>query len=82
MGSAPISVEEFKIKYKNDSLKLLQQSSQIVNTLADRTGVEPRSPYCLITLLPVRNVGLPYRTSTRKDGQEYETVIQTKELQA
>ena len=64
-----------------DSLKLLQQPTQIINILADRSGVEPRAPYCLITLLPVRNVGLPYRTSTRKDGQEFETVIQTKELQ-
>lgn len=65
-----------------DSLKLLQQPTQIINILADRSGVEPPAPYCLITLLPVRNVGIPYRTSTRKDGQEYETVIQTKELQA
>ena len=65
-----------------DSLKLLQQPTQITNILADRTGVETCAPYCLITLLPVRNVGIPYRTSTRKDGQEVETVIQTKELQA
>lgn len=64
-----------------NSLKMIKQPNNLINILADRNGVEPQAPYCLITLLPVNNIGLPYRTSTRKDGMEVETVIQVKELQ-
>lgn len=62
------------------SLQALGLPSNLTFVLADRNGVEAPAPYCLITLLPVVNVGQPFRTSTRKDGQEVETVLQTKEL--
>lgn len=64
-----------------EALKRLQQPNKIINILSDRDGVEPRAPYCLITMMPVRNVGEPYRTSTRKDNQTVETIYQLKEFQ-
>ena len=63
------------------ALKQLQQQSNLINILADRDGVEPPAPYCLVSIIDVNNVGQPYRTSSNKNNQLVETLYQLKEIQ-
>ena len=46
--------------------------------LADRNGVEPAAPYCLVTIIDVINRGKPYVTTASKNGVEIEQITQNK----
>lgn len=46
--------------------------------LADRNGIEPAAPYCLVTIIDVINRGKPYLTTASKDGVEIEQITQNK----
>lgn len=46
--------------------------------LADRNGVEPAAPYCLVTIIDVMNHGKPYLTNANKNGVEIEYITQNK----
>lgn len=48
--------------------------------LADRNGVEPKAPYCLVSIIDSTNIGKPYLTTATKDDREVEIIQQNKEI--
>lgn len=61
------------------ALKIIAPNIQFI--FAYRNGVEPKAPYCLVTMMNTTNIGKPHLTSTVQDGREVEAVTQTKELE-
>ncbi|CAH1066910.1 Uncharacterised protein [Acinetobacter phage MD-2021a] len=67
------------MKFESAIIKSLQTCLPTFQfILADRKGVEPAAPYCLVTIIDVINHGRPYLTTANKDGVEVEQISQNK----